>query len=77
MMTTLKNTKIIIDDILHIQVEEPMEMIKDGLSECRLIISTRDGKYEISLQADFMYQLHFDPDPEWITPKVYKGESNY
>ena len=75
MMTTLKITRIWIEDIEKIEVQEAKKYDELEFSQCELTISTTKGeKFELILKADTVEQLKFKkPDESWLTPKLYKG----
>jgi hypothetical protein len=78
MLTVLKVTKIWIEHIDKIEVQEMMPLESVDYSEKSISIWTKEGeRYEISLHADTPSQLEFRKPSEgdWLTPKVYKGTS--
>ncbi len=77
MITTIKVTKIWIEHINEIEVEEPKEFEEFGHSQRSMIIWTREGeRYELYFQADALGALEFKkPDESWLSPKLYKGKS--
>ena len=77
MMTTLKITRIWIERIDKIEVQEAKKYDELDYGQCEMTIWTTKGeKFELILQADTVEQLAFKkPDESWLTPKVYKGKS--
>ena len=76
MLTVLKMTKIWIEHINKIEVQEIQNPEQVEYLEKSISIWTKEGdRYEISLQADTPTQLEFRKPSEgdWLTPKVYKG----
>ncbi len=77
MMTTLKITRIWIDDIKKIEVNKVEEFDELELSQCHINIWTTKGEeFELILQAKTAKELEFrKPDESWLSPKLYKGKS--
>lgn len=76
MMTTLKITRIWLEHIEKIEVEEVRDFAEPGYAQRGITIWTTGGeKYELILEAETAKQLEFQrPEPEsWLTPKVYQG----
>jgi hypothetical protein len=76
MLTTLKITRIWIEHIDKIEVEEAKKYDELDFGQCEMTIWTTKGeKFELILKADTAEQLEFrkPSEGEWLTPKVYKG----
>jgi hypothetical protein len=75
MITQQKITRIIIDHIEKIEVEEPKELLKEEFSQRSLTIRTQEGeKYELVFEADKLENLEFQtPVTDWLSPKLYTG----
>jgi hypothetical protein len=75
MMTTLKITRMWIEHIEKIEVEEPKTFDELTYGQRNMTIWTTDGeKVELIFQADTAKQLEFKkPDESWLTPKIYQG----
>jgi molybdopterin-binding protein len=77
MITTYKVTKVFVDKVFKIKVtdntsQDPMEN-----NEIVIRIETEEGnEVELILHASSAENLKLDTsnDPDWIKPKVYKGE---
>jgi hypothetical protein len=77
MLTLLKMTKIWVEHIDKIEVQEVKPLEEVDYCEKSLSIWTKEGeRYEISLQADTASQLEFrrPSEGDWLTPKVYTGQ---
>jgi hypothetical protein len=77
MLTLLKMTKIWIEQIDKIEVQEIKRLDEVGYCEQSISIWTKEGeRYEISLQADTPSQLEFRTpvQGDWLNPKVYHGQ---
>ena len=75
MVTTIKITRIWIEHIEKIEVEDITLHRELGSIHKTLNIWTKEGdKIELVLEADSPEQLEFRKS-EWLTPKVYKGKS--
>ncbi len=74
MMTTLKMTRVTIEQIARIEVEEPKEVLEKEFSQRYLIIWTKEGEmYELILKADEVSNLEFKKvTSDWLSPKLYK-----
>jgi hypothetical protein len=78
MLTTLKITRVWIDHISKIVVEDPEEFDPVEMCKREITISTDTGeKYELILEAHTAGQLEFKKpsDEDWLNPNVYKGRS--
>jgi|1186.fasta_scaffold912116_1 hypothetical protein len=77
MITTYKVTKVFVDKVFKIKVtdntsQDPMEN-----NEIVIRIETEEGdEVELILYASSAENLKLDTsnDPDWLTPKVYKGK---
>ena len=77
MMSTIKTTKIIINHIENIVINDVQEQIKGSYSDRTLFIMTEDGdQYEIHLWAYSPDKLEIGKKgkDDWLKPKVYKGK---
>jgi hypothetical protein len=76
MMTTLRITRIWIEHIDKIEVEDAKEFDPLEMSKREITISTDNGeKFELILEAHTAEQLEFKKPADWLTPKVYHGKS--
>ena len=75
MITTLKITRIWIEQVEKIEAEELKPVEELGYSQRSITLWTTEGeKIELILEAETSDQLEFKkPDDSWLTPKVYKG----
>jgi hypothetical protein len=77
MLTLLKMTKIWVEHIDKIEIQEILPHDEAEYHEKAISIWTKEGeRYEISLQADTPSQLEFRTPSkgDWLTPKVYAGQ---
>jgi hypothetical protein len=77
MMTVLKMTRIWLERITKIELENEGEKQVFDVNRRMLTIWTADGeKYELILEAATAEQLEFKKpeQDEWLTPKVYQGK---
>jgi pyruvate-formate lyase-activating enzyme len=76
MLTTIKITRLIIEDVESMEIDEALEFIKDEVSERTITVRTYDGhRYEITLRATSPEKLELikESKDSWLMPKVYKG----
>jgi hypothetical protein len=74
MLTTLKITRIWIEQIEKIEAEDFNAHEEFEFAQRSLTIWTTEGeKYELILQADTPDRLEFKKPPDWLTPQLYKG----
>ena len=76
MMTTLKITRVLIDKIKKIEVEDVVEHEELPFSQLHMNIWNEEGdKYELILEAESAVSLNFSKtEDDWLKPKVYKGQ---
>ena len=76
MITTQKITRSWVEDIYKIEVTEPDNPGEFTNTQREISIWTTKGeKVELILQAASAESLEFKKPDEWLTPKVYKGQS--
>jgi hypothetical protein len=77
MITTLKVTKIWIEQVKDIEVEELNDLkILDRHQRMLTIWTTEGEKIELYCQAETLDALQFKNPEGWLLPKVYKGSVN-
>lgn len=76
MMTKLKITRVLIDKIKKIEVENVVDHEELPFSQLRMNIWNEEGdKYELILEAESAVNLNFiKTESDWLTPKIYQGE---
>jgi hypothetical protein len=74
MMTTIKITQIMIDQITDVVVDE-VEPSELGWNNRTITIWTLNGeKYQLILQSSNVKNLEFRKAGDWLKPLVYKGK---
>jgi hypothetical protein len=76
MMTTLKITKIYIDKVKKVVIDEAEKGEELDFSQTSLEVWTEDGdEYVLILESSSVGNLKLIKKSEdWLTPKVYKGK---
>jgi hypothetical protein len=78
MMTTIKITRILIDQITSVEVGGIQAFSEIDMTKRTITIWTVNGdKYELILESDKIENLDLKKkdDDGWLMPKVYKGKS--
>jgi hypothetical protein len=75
MLTTLKITRLFIDKVAKVEVEQLHKVEELNFCQRTLTIWTEEGdKYELTLEALSADNLEFVEQSDWLEHKLYKAK---